>query len=148
MKIQMVPLVLALSGFGLVGFLGLPAVCGVGVAEAADPAFALKLEVPPAKKGQRAVVKLRLVPGSGYHMNKDFPTSLVMAAPAGVTLEKPRQSAADAARFSESGADFEVALTAGEPGAKLVSGELKFAVCTATTCDPKREKVSFTLEVK
>ena len=147
MKIQMVPLALALSGFGLLGLPVVSVLSGEGVARAADAAFALKLEVPPAKKGQRAVVKLRLSPGSGFHMNKDFPTSLVLAAPPGVTLEKPRQTAADA-RFSETGADFEVALTASEPGSKLVSGELKFAVCTATTCDPKREKVSFTLEVK
>lgn len=128
------------TAFALVGLSSL--------ASAADPSYALKLEVPPAKKGQRTVVKVHIAPGAGYHMNKDFPTSLALTPPAGVTVEKPKQGVKDAARFEEAGADFEVALTAAEPGSKVVTGDLKFAVCTATTCDPKREKVSFTVEVK
>ena len=115
---------------------------------AADPSYSLKLEVPAAKKGERAVVHVKLAPGAGYHMNKEFPSALSLVPPAGVALERPKQVAKDATRFEEGGADFEVALTSSEAGKKVVSGELKFAVCSATTCDPKREKVSFTVEVK
>lgn len=119
-----------------------------GLAHAADPAFSIKLEVPPAKKGQRAVVHVHIAPGTGFHMNKDFPTSLALASPSGVVLEKAKQTAGDAAKFTDNGADFDVALTASEVGKKLVTGDLKFAVCSATSCDPKREKVSFTIEVQ
>lgn len=114
-----------------------------------DPSFSYKFEVPaPAKKGQRAVVTLRLLPGAGYHMNKDFPTSLTLTAPAGLGLEKTKQGAKDATKFEDGGAVFEIGLTGSELGPKVVTGDLKFAVCTATSCDPKREKVSFTVEVK
>ncbi len=118
------------------------------VAHASDASFSYKFDVPPAKKGQRAVVKLKLAPGAGYHMNKDFPTSLAFTPPIGVTIEHPKLGAKDATRFEDTGAEFEVALTSTDAGSKVVNAELKFAVCTATTCDPKREKVSFTVEVK
>jgi hypothetical protein len=104
--------------------------------------------VPTAKKGQRTIVKVHLTPAAGYHMNKDFPTSLALVPPQGVTLEKQKLTKADAARWEEAGGDFDVALTAADPGSKTVTGELKFAVCTATSCDPKKENVSFTVVVK
>jgi len=117
-------------------------------ARAADMSFSLKYDVPPAKKGERTIVKVHLVPGAGYHVNKDFPTSLVIAPPVGLSVEKPRQAAKDATLLAEAGADFEVALTASEGGSKLVTGDFKFAVCSATSCDPKKEKVSFTVNIK
>jgi hypothetical protein len=117
-------------------------------AAASDNSFALSVNVPAAKKGQRAVVRVHIAPGSGYHMNKDFPTALVLTAPEGVAVEKLRQNAKDAVKLEEAGADFDVALTASAVGKQVVTGDLKFAVCTATSCDPKREKLSFTVDVK
>ena len=92
-----------------------------GVANAADSSFSLKYEVPVVKKGQRSIVKVHLVPGSGFHVNKDFPTSLVIAPPVGIAVEKPRQAGKDATLLGEAGADFEVALIASEAGSKLVT---------------------------
>jgi hypothetical protein len=115
---------------------------------ASDNSFSLSFNVPAAKKGQRAVVRVHIAPGSGYHVNKDFPTSLVLAPPTGIAVEKLRQEAKDAVKLEEAGADFDVALTASAAGKQVVTGDLKFAVCSATTCDPKREKVSFTVDVK
>jgi hypothetical protein len=117
-------------------------------AQAADPSYSLKLDVPAAKKGQRAVVKVHVVPGAGYHMNKEFPTALTLVPPAGLVIEKPKQLAKDAAKLEEAGADFDVVLTAADAGAKVVTGELKFAVCSATSCDPKKEAVRFTVNVQ
>jgi hypothetical protein len=118
-------------------------------AYAADPSYSLKLDVPTAaKKGQRTVVKLHVVPGTGYHMNKDFPTALTLVPPAGLTLEKPKQLGKDAAKLEEAGADFDVAFTAADAGSKVVTGELKFAVCSANSCDPKKETVRFTVTVQ
>ncbi len=117
-------------------------------AHAADPSFSLKVDVPTARHGEKTVVKVHVVPGSGYHMNLDFPTALSIAATEGVTVDKPKQTGKEAARLAETGLDFDVALTAADAGKKLLSGDLKFAVCSATSCDPKREKVSFTVEAK
>jgi hypothetical protein len=113
----------------------------------ADPAYALKIDTPPAKKAQKAVVKIHIQPGAGFHVNKDYPTNLTVSAPSTVALEKPKQTAKDAVKLAEEGADFDVSYTANEPGKQTFTGELKFAVCSANSCDPKKEKISFTVDV-
>ena len=116
--------------------------------EVKDPSYAVKVDVPATKAGQHAVVKLHVKPGAGYHMNRDFPVGVTVAPTAGVTTDKAHLGKADAARFEDAGADFDVGLVAAAPGKQVVTADLKFAVCSATACEPKREKVSFTLEVK
>jgi hypothetical protein len=113
----------------------------------ADPAYSLKIDAPAAKKAQRGVVKIHIAPGTGYHMNKDYPTKMMVSPPAGASVEKPKQTAKDATKFEEAGADFEVVYTSTAAGKQTFTGELSFAVCTATTCDPKKEKLSFTVDV-
>jgi hypothetical protein len=111
--------------------------------------YVLKVDAPPAKKGQKAVAKVTITPGAGYHMNKEYPTSLVLnSIPAGVMVDKMKQTIKDAAKWEEAGGEFDVAYTAAEPGKKTVTGEIKFAVCSATTCDPKKSNVSFEIDVK
>lgn len=115
----------------------------------ADAAYVLKVEAAPAKKGQKAVAKVKITPGAGYHMNKEYPTSLVLSTvPAGVTVDKPKQTLKDAAKWEEAGGEFDIAYTAAAAGKKTVSGEIKFAVCSANTCDPKKSTVSFDIDVK
>lgn len=120
----------------------------VGAPAFADAAYTVKVEAPPVKKAEKAKARIHITPGAGFHMNKEYPTSVTVAPPAGVTLEKPKLTAKDAAKFEEAGADFDVVFTAADAGAKAFTGEIKFAVCSANSCDPKREKLSFTVEVK
>lgn len=111
--------------------------------------YVLKVEAPPAKKGQKSVAKVKITPAAGYHMNKEYPTSLVLSTvPAGVSVDKMKQTMKDAAKWEESEGEFDVAYTASEPGKKTVSGEIRFAVCSANTCDPKKSNVSFEIDVK
>jgi hypothetical protein len=116
----------------------------------ADAAYTVKVEAPsaPVKKAEKAKARIHITPGSGYHMNKDYPTSITVAPPAGVTLEKAKLTAKDAAKFEDAGADFDVVFTAADAGKKDFTGEIKFAVCSANSCDPKREKLAFSVEVK
>ena len=132
-----------LAGAGLAGI----ALTGPD-ARADDPAYSFKLDVPAAQAGQRTVVRLHVRPSTGYHMNKEFPTALTVTAPAGVAVEKPKQSGKDAVKLEEAGADFDVALTAAAAGQKALHGELKFAVCSATSCDPKKQAFDVTVTVK
>jgi hypothetical protein len=126
----------------------LAALCS-GTASAEESSYVLKVDVSPAKKGQKAVAKVHITPGAGYHMNKEYPTSLVFTTvPAGVSVDKMKLTAKDAAKFEEAGAEFDIAYTAAQLGKKVVSGEIKFAVCSATTCDPKKSAVSFEIDVK
>ena len=114
-----------------------------------EAAYVLKVEAPPAKKGQKAVAKVHITPASGYHMNKEYPTSLVLnSVPSGVMVDKMKWTMKDAARWDESEGEFDIGYTAAQPGKKTVSGEIKFAVCSATTCDPKKSNVSFEIDVK
>jgi hypothetical protein len=114
----------------------------LGSAALADDSFAIKIDAPPSKKAQKATAKIHISPGTGYHVNKDYPTSLKLAQVDGVTVEKPTQ------KVEEAGADFEVAYTATAAGQKTFTGEVKFAVCSKSSCDPKRQPVTFTVEVK
>jgi hypothetical protein len=108
----------------------------------ADPSYSVKIDAAPTKKAQPGTVKIHIAPGTGYHVNKDYPTKLTVTPPAGATVAAPKQT------IAEAGADFELTYTCTEVGQKTFTGELKFAVCTATTCDPKKEKVTFTVDVK
>lgn len=114
-----------------------------------EAAYVLKVDAPPAKKGQKSVAKVHIKPGAGYHMNKEYPTSLVLSSvPSGVTVDKMKLTMKDAAKWEESEGEFDIAYTAAQAGKKTVSGEIKFAVCSATTCDPKKSNVSFEIDVK
>ena len=114
---------------------------------AADVSYVLKFDAPVAKKGAHAVAHLKITPGAGFHMNKEYPTSLALSPPDGVTLDKAKLTAKDAAKFEEKEALFDVAYTANKPGKQTVTGELKFAVCSANSCDPKKSTVSFEIDV-
>ena len=63
-------------------------------------------------------------------------------------MPKAKQKPADAARFEEDGAVFEVAFTPREAGDKRFEAAFRFAVCTSETCDPKSEKLAWTVPVK
>jgi hypothetical protein len=127
----------------------LPLSLAASVGAQVQQSYVLKVEAPPAKKGQKSVAKIRITPGAGYHMNKEYPTSLVLnAVPAGVTVDKMKWTMKDATKWEEAGGEFDVPFTSTEAGKKTVTGELKFAVCSATTCDPKKSNVSFEIDVK
>lgn len=98
--------------------------------------------------GAAATAKVVLRPTGGYHVNKEFPTALTVSPPAGVELKKPKQVPADAARFDDNGAEFAVDFTARDAGDKRFEATFKFAVCTAESCDPKSEKLAWTVAVK
>lgn len=115
-------------------------------ANSATPGYTLKVEAPPAQKGQPAVAKILVVPAAGYHINKEFPTSLSLTAPAGVKLGKTHLGSKDAAKWEEKGGEFDVSYTAEKSG--KVTGELKLAVCSSTSCDPKKTPVAFEVAVK
>src|SRR5262249_12404705 len=102
----------------------------------ADPAFAVRVDAPPAKKATRAVAKILLLPGSGFHVNKEYPTTVtLLEVPAGVSVERVKLTAKDAVKLEEGGAEFDFAFTSADAGKKTFSGEFKFAVCSASTCD-------------
>jgi hypothetical protein len=115
----------------------------------ADAAYTVTYSTPAGKKAQKGVVKIHVAPGAGFHMNKEYPTSVSLTTvPAGVLVDKQKLTAKDATKLDETALEFEVAYTSNEAGKKVFAGDLRFAVCSASSCDPKREAVNFTVDVK
>lgn len=106
----------------------------------AGPPYTVNVAKAQAKLGAKTVVQVKFKPGAGYHLNQDFPTTLKLTPTPGVAVEKPNQAKADA-QLTEQEGRFDVALTVSEAGAKTIVGELRFAVCTNTTCEPQRTQV-------
>jgi len=117
----------------------------------AGPDTSFKLEVtspPPGAAAKELVARVKVVPGAGYHMNKEYPTKLEVQPPEGVTVAKPVQRIEDAAAFDNNQLAFDVKLTAAKPGTYKVPGTFKFAVCTDSTCDPKKQTIAIELTAK
>ena len=142
-------------GLALGMLLGLGGLGGEQRAAAETPAAALAGTKPyiltidkvTAKAGQAATVHVLFRAGTGWHVNKDFPTELRLKMPDGVVAQKATLTKADAKLTDEEGR-FDVVLTGSQAGRKTVLGELRFAVCTATTCDPQKAPVSIELNVQ
>ena len=105
---------------------------------------------PPgdAPAGAPSIVQLVLRPMAGYHVNKEFPTSLEISATAGIDVAKAKQTPADAAKFEDDGAAFEIKFTPSVAGTAKFTAVFKFAVCTETTCEPSRETLAWNVPVK
>ena len=111
--------------------------------------FKVDVQVAPAAApGAAAKAQVVLTPTGGYHVNKEFPIVLQVKAPDGVDVPKAKQVAADAAKLEEAGATFDVAFTSKDAGAKSFEASFRFAVCTATTCDPKNVKLAWNQTIK
>ncbi len=107
--------------------------------------------VPPTDvaAGSEASFKVVVKPKGHWHFNLDFPTSVKAAASEGMTVAKPVQKLDDAtAKSEEGGAEWAVAVTPGAAGEGTVTCDVKFAVCTETTCDPKKETIALKVEAK
>lgn len=120
---------------------------GAEGASADDTSFKLTTEQPaPTKAGGETVARLVVHPGAGYKMNKEFPTKLTLEPPAGVTIAKTVLELADAEKFAENELAFAVKMSATPAGEYTIPATFKFAVCTETTCDPKKQKVALVLK--
>jgi len=110
--------------------------------------YSVAVQAVGTKVGAASTATVTFKPGKGYHLNKDFPTSLKLNLPAGVSSPKPSLAKADAKTFSETEGVFEVLLTSASAGQKAITGTLRFAVCTEATCEPQTTPVTITLDVK
>jgi hypothetical protein len=112
-------------------------------------AYTVKVSVPASvAAGDKGTVRVTVEVKSGWKLNQEFPTKLVVTAPGDVTLEKAKLRAKDATSFSKKKGVFDVVFTPSASGGKDFSAKLRFAVCTDATCDPKTEKLSWQVSVK
>ena len=115
-----------------------------GVYDKNDSSFNLVVASPDAvKAGADCIAHVTVTPGSGYHVNQEFPTKLVVTPTDGVTIAKAEQHKEDAAAFNENKLQFDVKMTPSKAGTYKVAALLKFAVCTESSCDPKKREIAF-----
>ena len=117
-----------------------------------------KLAIEPpadAKAGAEAVAKIIVTPGSGYHVNTEYPIKLTLTSPAGVTLAKDKfvagghdKAVGDAAALDEKQLAFAVKLTPATSGSYTINGNFKFAVCDKDQCLPKQETIAIAVAAK
>jgi len=111
--------------------------------------FALSVEAPPQSEvGKSARARVKLEPGAGYKINKDYPIRLEVTPPGGLDVERKTQRAPDAVRLDPQQAVFEVAFTPKEAGRKEVKAVLGFSVCTPKACEIKKEPLAFSTDVR
>ena len=114
-----------------------------------DQSYQVKLDVPGSvAKDAQGVVRVTIVPSEGWKMNKEFPTRLKVQAPEGVSLAKEQQSLSDAEKFADKELTFAIRFTPASTGKKSFNADFRFAVCTDATCDPKKEKLAWAIDVK
>lgn len=119
----------------------------IGTAAAASN-YKLAVSAKPARVSTQSTASISVEPTDGFKMNLEYPTKVTLKAPEGVTLEKDRLTAKDAAKLDKTGAVFNIGFTASERGKKTVTGEIKFAVCTEDECVPKSEAISFVVDAQ
>ena len=112
-----------------------------------DSSYTLTVDAPASMaRGNSGTVRVKVLPKKGWKMNKEFPTKLKVEAPEGVTVTKPKQTVKDAERFEDAGATFAVEFKVDSSGKKSFTADFKFAVCTESTCDPKRQKLAWVVD--
>lgn len=124
-------------------------VVATGGKKVADtPTYTITLAAPAqVGKGAQGTVVLEVTPKQGWKLNKEFPTKLTVAEPAGVKVAKKEQTVADAVAFADKSGRWQVQFQAESSGGKDFTGVLKFAVCTDTSCDPKKEELAWNVAV-
>lgn len=114
-----------------------------------DERYALQIEPPAdAAAGKEGEVVVRVVPKEPWHMNLDYPTSLKVEAPSGVSVVNADLKKADARKLDDTSCEFAVGFTPAEAGEHEFTGTFKFAVCQDEACSPVTEDVSFKVAVK
>jgi len=126
---------------------------GVGFAAQAAPpdgkSFAVSVEAPPtAEVGKAARARVRLEPGTGYKINKEYPIKLEVTPAGGVDVERKTLRKGDAVRLDAEQALFEVTFTARDAGKKDMKAVLGFSVCTPKACVVKKEPLAFSTDAR
>jgi hypothetical protein len=118
------------------------------VAAGADPSYNVDIAPMTATAGAEASSTITVHPGKGYKVNLEYPVKLTLDAVADVSFAKSVMEKPDASTFDLKSLVFAAKATAAKPGTYSLKGTLKFAVCTESTCDPKKVPVVIALNAK
>jgi hypothetical protein len=114
---------------------------------AEGPLYEIKKTEPKVTAGAKGTASVTIATKNGWHVNAEAPITVALAAPAGITVPKPKLSRGDLAQSTAESARFDIPFEATEPGAKVITGEAKFVICQETACKPVKETLALNIEV-
>lgn len=114
-----------------------------------EASFSLRLaEAGPYKSGELSRVVLHLEPRGAYHINMEYPVEIGLSGDPATSFPKATLAKADAAKFDEKSARFDMPFTAAAAGDHKLMANVKFAVCTPENCVPDERNLSLAVAVK
>src|SRR4051812_25426674 len=91
----------------------------------ASESFSVTVDSPASKSGAAGTAHVKVKPATGFHINQEFPTSLKLAAPAGLDVAHEKLTKKDEdVRLSEQELAFDVKYTAKQAGKQVINGTL------------------------
>jgi hypothetical protein len=114
------------------------------VATSAQAGELWDVTAPAAKVtvGQKGTAMVTISSKNGWHLNEEAPLTVKLTPAAGVSVEKPKLTRADAVERTKETARFAVALTVAEAGSRTIEADARFVVCQDTACKPVSEKIT------
>ena len=114
-----------------------------------DPSFELLASASgPYAAGKLASFALSLTPRGEFHVNQDYPLSISLHGDDALSFPKSELAKADAAKFGEKLARFDVPFTPAKAGDHRVEAKVRFAVCTKENCVPDERTLALMLPVQ
>ncbi len=102
-----------------------------------------RFEITPirnASVGRAQTAKLRIVPGTGFHINTNYPFVLQLADAPGLKLDKlrfeggRRGAVGDAETLAEEELAIPITVTPTTSGEHTLNGTINFGICKADSC--------------
>jgi hypothetical protein len=113
-----------------------------------DPSFELRSDATgPYTAGTEGHFAVRLTPRGNYHVNQDYPLSITLTGPSGVTFPHATVTREQAQTMTEQLAVFDVPFTS-TAGAQHLTALVDFAVCTPEACMPDTRTLAIDLTVQ
>ncbi len=92
--------------------------------------------------GKKGTAMVTISSKNGWHLNEEAPMTVKLTPAAGVSIDKPKLTRADAVARTKETARFAVALTAAEAGSTTIEADARFVICQDTACKPVSEKIT------
>ncbi len=113
-----------------------------------EPNFTLVGTAPaPVAAGTPGSFELVLTPLGEYHVNREYPWTVSVTGPEGVTLPQPTLESGSAAEMTDSIARFSVPFTASAAGTHHLVANVDFGICTDEGCQFETRAVAVDVTV-
>ena len=93
-----------------------------------------------ASVGRAETTRIRIVPGTGFHINTEYPFVVQLEGAPGLKLEKlrfeggKRGAVGDAETLAEEELEIPIVVTPTTSGEHTLNGTIHFGICKATSC--------------